>query len=181
MATQHAGSFCFLGLILLSGCIFSGCFLFPPAVVPGIAPHQQSLVETDMPVLAGYQDLIRLAAEVGESLGYKVSLMTDHTLLLVYQTGVYRGMITGEVDSLQLFVSRIEVADPHNRATQPPEIVARLLQGKEPTRFTCKSVRLALYGEGTYDPPERLRLFLDEFKNKLLARLGHEDNLGLCK
>lgn len=181
MATQRLCSFCILGLILLSGCIFSGCLLFPPAVVPGIAPHQQSLVETDLPELAGYKDLIRIAAEVGESLGYEVSLMTDHALVLIYQTEEFRGMVTGENDSLQLFVTRIEVADPRNRATLPPEIVASLLQGKEPTRFTCKSVRLAFYGEGIVArmQPDRLRLLLDEFKNKLLARIGQEGRLGL--
>jgi|GEM_PF-4638796 len=181
MAIRRVGSFCILALVLLSGHIFSGCAIFPAAVIPGVAAHQHSLAETDIPELAGHEDLMRMAAEVGESLGYEISLKTDHALVLVYQTLDIRGMVTGEIDSLKLFVTRIEVADPASRGLTPPQIVASLLQGKEPARFTCESVRLAFYGEGVYTSmrPESVRQLLDEFKNQLLARAGREARWGL--
>lgn len=176
MAMPRFSSCCILGLMALSSPILSGCCLTPAAVIPGVAVHQHSLAETDIPELAGHANLMQLAAEVGDSLGYEVSQKSDHGLVLVYQTEEFRGMVTGEIDSLKLFVTRIESADPASRRLTPPQIVARLLEGKEPRRFACESVRLAFYGEGVYTSmrPERVQQLLDEFKNQLLARAQGE-------
>lgn len=99
-----------LGACLICAQILSGCALFPFVISAGIAQYQQNCAEADIPELAQRLDVIDLAAQVGKSMGYEVSLKTDETVVLVYETVDYIEPVTGQYQSTKIFVYKVQTA-----------------------------------------------------------------------
>jgi len=152
-------------------CTLSGCMLFPAVIIPGVSPYEQNLARTDLPELAHCQDVIDIAARVGESLGYEVSLKTDAAVILLHETCVYKEQVTGEYQSTKIFVYKVEsaknAASPKSQDLDFERIFAKIA----PMPYQDETVCLAVYGGGVYNSgrQESVNQIMGEFKNKLLT------------
>ena len=176
MVRQKIISLRCLVAILLSVHTFSGCALFPLTISPGVAQYQQHVAEDDIPELAYNEDIINAASQVGESLGYEISLKTPDAVLLTCETLDYIEPITGKYQSTRIMVYRIKSAidDTSKRQSYEEEIFKKIT----PTRFKNETVHLAVYSGGVRyagdihyegNSQEDTNRVLAEFKNKLLS------------
>ncbi len=176
MVRQKIISLGWLVAILLSVHTFSGCALFPLTISPGVAQYQQQVAEADIPELAQNENVINAASQVGESLGYEVSLKTPDAVLLTCETLDYIEPITGNYKSTKIMVYREKsgIADTAKRQSYEEEIFKKIT----PTRFKNETVHLAVYAGGVryagdirYEGSSQVdaNRLLAEFKNKLLS------------
>lgn len=152
--------------------LMSGCMLFPAVIIPGVSPYEQNLAQTDLPELAHREDAIDIAARIGESLGYEVSLKTDDAVILLHETSAYREPITGEYQSIQIFVYKVKSAK-HPGLLKPQDREFEKIFAKiAPLPIKDETVCLAVYGHGVYHAgrQENLNRIMGEFKNKLLTQ-----------
>jgi hypothetical protein len=176
MVRQKIISLGWLVAILISVHTFSGCALFPLTISPGVAQYQQQVAEADIPELAHNEDIINAASQVGESLGYEVSLKTPDAVLLTCETLDYIEPVTGKYQSTKIIVYREKsgIEDTSKRQSYEEEIFKKIT----PMRFKNDTVHLAVYAGGVRydggiyyegDSQEYVNRVLAEFKNKLLS------------
>jgi len=161
-----------MGFFLICAQVLSSCMLFPAVIIPGVSPYEQNLAQTDLPELAHRKDAIDIAARIGESLGYKVSLKTDDAVILLHGTSAYREPITGEYQSIQIFVYKIKSAG-HPGLLKPQDREFEKIFAKiAPLPIKDETVCLSVYSHGVYyaGRQENLDRIMGEFKNKLLAK-----------
>lgn len=162
-----------LGACLIGSNILSGCALFPFVIPAGVVQYQQTFAEADIPELAQRPDVIDLAAQVGKSLGYEISLKTDETLVLSRETLAYIEPITGEYRSTNVFVYKVQTAVNGNSPKKDSE--DEILRRVAPSKFQNQTVHLAVYGGGVYytnDSQQKVNALMTEFKDKLLTFTG---------
>jgi len=154
-----------------SMCTLSGCMLFPAVIIPGVSPYEQNMAQTDLPELAHRQDAIDIAARVGESLGYKISLKTDDAVILLHETCEYREQVTGEYQSTKIFVYKVKSAKNSDSPQSQDKDFERIFAKIAPMPYKDETVCLAVYGGGVYyaGRQENVNQIMGEFKNKLLT------------
>jgi hypothetical protein len=154
-----------------SMCILSGCMLFPAAIVPGVSPFEQNMAQTDLPELAHRQDAIDIAARVGESLGYEVSLKTDDTVILLHETCEIKEQVTGEYQVIKIFVYKVRSAKNSDSPKSQDKDFERIFAKIAPMPYKDETVCLTVYGGGVYKAgrQEHVNQVMGEFKNKLLT------------
>jgi len=152
-------------------CTLSGCMLFPAVIIPGVAPYEQDMAQTNLPELAHRQDAIDLAARVGESLGFEVSLKTDDVIILLRETFEYREQVTGEYQSTKIFVYKVKSAKKSDTLQSQDKDFERIFAKIAPMPYKDETVCLAVYDGGVYHAgrQEAVHQIMAEFKNKLLT------------
>jgi hypothetical protein len=170
MLGQKKNSILALGFCLISAQILSGCAVFPFVIPAGIVQYQQSFAETDIPELAQREDVIDLASQVGLSLGYEVSLKTNETLVLSNETVDYIEPITGQYQSTNIVVYKMQtgIKDISPKKDHESEILNQVA----PSKFKNEAVHLSVYGGGVYcrkDNQQHVNQIMAEFKDKLLS------------
>jgi len=163
-----------LGFLWVCAQALSGCMLFPAVIVPGVAQYDASAAQTDLPDLAHRGDVIALASRVGQSMGYDVSLQTDDIIILLHETPEYREPITGEYQSVQIFVYKVGAEHNLGRSLSQDQEFQRVFEKIKPPPFKGETVRLAVYGgvAGHAGSQAKVNEIMREFKNKLLASAG---------
>jgi hypothetical protein len=148
-----------------------GCMLFPAVIIPGGSPYAQTMAQTNLPELAHRQDAIDIAARVGESLGYVVSLKTDDAVILLHETCEYREQVTGEYQSIKIFVYKVKPAKNSARLKSRDQDFERIFAKIALMPDQDETVFLAVYDGGVYHAgcQENINQIMGEFKNKLLA------------
>jgi hypothetical protein len=157
-------------MVFFSMCALDGCMIPPAVVIPGVALYEQNMAQTDLPELAHRQDAIDIAARVGESLGYEVSLKTDDAVILLHETVAYREQVTGEYQSTIICVYNVKSAKNSKSKSQDKDferIFAKIL----PMPFKDETVCLTVYSSGVYyaGRQEYVNQIMGEFKDKLLT------------
>jgi hypothetical protein len=161
----------FMAAIVFSLCTLSGCMLFPAVIIPGVSPYEHAMAQTDLPALAARQDAMSMAAWVGESLGYQVSLQTEDILILLQETCEYREPVTGEYESTKIFVYRIKPARDATGLKSPDKDFEKIFAKIAPATSKEQTVWLTVYDRGVYHAgrQETVDRIMGEFKDKLLA------------
>ena len=161
-----------LGFCLVCAQIVSGCAVFPAAIIPGTSQYKQSLAQTDLPGLAHREDVIDIASHVGESLGYKVSLKTNDTVILLYNPSQFREPVTGESQSIRIFVYKVKALTKLDLPQSQDKDLERVFRKLMPTELKNGEVHLAVYDSGGYlaGTQENVNKIMEEFKNKLLRQ-----------
>ena len=159
-----------LGACLICAQTYCGCALFPLVIPAGIVQYKQSFAETDIPELAQRQDVIDLASRAGELLGYEVSLKTDDTVVLSYETLDYIEPVTGQYQSTNIVVYKVQtgITGISPKKDSEDEILSRIA----PSKFKNETVHLVVYGGGVYckiDSQQNANNLMIEFKDKLLS------------
>jgi hypothetical protein len=161
-----------LGFFLVCAPVLCGCVIFPAVVVPGIAPYDENMAQTDLPELAHRQDVMAMAARVGQSMGYEVSLQTDDTVILLYETSVFREPITGQYQSIRIIVYKVTGDNNLGLSKPQDEEFQRIYKKIKPPPFKGETVRLAVYGDGVGlggGSQTKVNAIMGDFKNQLLA------------
>jgi hypothetical protein len=152
-------------------CTLSGCMLFPAVIISGVSPYEQNMAQTNLPELAHRQDAIDIAARVGESLGYEVSLKTDDAVILLQETCEYREPVTGEYQSTKIFVYKVKSAKNSDSLQSQDKDFERIFAKIAPMPYKDEHLCLAVYDGGVYyaGRQENVNRIMGEFKNKLLT------------
>jgi hypothetical protein len=161
-----------LGVCLVCAQFVSGCAVFPAAIIPGFSQYKQSLAQTDLPGLAHREDVIDIASHVGESLGYKVSLKTNDTVILLYNPPEYREHVTGESQSVRIFVYKVKALTQLDLPQSKDKDLERVFRKLMPTGLKDGEVHVAVYDSGGYlaGTQENVDKIMGEFKTELLRQ-----------
>jgi hypothetical protein len=154
-----------------SMCALGSCMIAPAVIIPGVSPYGQHMAQTDLPELAHRQDAIDIAARVGESLGYEVSLKTDDAVILLHDMCEYREQVTGEYQSTRIFVYNVKSAKNSDSPKSQDKDFERIIAKIAPMPYKNETVCLTVYGGGVYyaGHQEYVNQIMGEFKNKLLT------------
>jgi uncharacterized protein YneF (UPF0154 family) len=160
-----------LGVFWVCGQALCGCMLFPAVIVPGVAQYDESVAQTDLPELAHRDDVIALASRVGQSMSYDVSLQTDDIVILLYETSELKEPITGEYQSIQIFVYKVNAGNNLGLSRSQDKEFQRVFEKIKPPPFKGETVRLAVYGDGVGRAGSQVNVneIMREFKNQLLT------------
>jgi uncharacterized protein YneF (UPF0154 family) len=160
-----------LGFFLVCAQALSGCVLFPAVIVPGVAQYDQSMAQTDLPELAQRHDVIAMASHVGQSMGYDVSLQNDDMVILLYETYELREPITGEYQSIRIFVYKVAGGNNLGLPLSQDKEFRKVFEKIKPPPFKGETVRLAVYGDGAGRGGSQAKInqIMGDFKHKLLA------------
>jgi hypothetical protein len=160
-----------LGFFLVCAPVLSGCALFPAVIVPGVAPYDQGMAQTDLPELAHRPDVIALASQVGQSMGYHVSLQNDDMVILLYETPDWRELITGEYQSIRIYVYKIAGGNNLGLAMSRDQEFQKIFEKIKPPPFKGETVRLAVFGDGAGPGGSQAKVneIMQDFQHQLLA------------
>ncbi len=158
-----------LGFFWICAQTLGGCVVFPAVAIRGAAPYEGNLAQTDLPELAHREDVIDLACRLGECLGYAVSLKTDDTIILLYETSEIKEPVTGDYQSTKIFVYKVKPFTL-NSAQSKDKDFERIYRKIMPSQHTETTVHLAVYDGGVYPAgvQESVNNIMEDFKTRLL-------------
>lgn len=145
--------FCFISIITTTGCAITS--------LVSSATRKAGSFSLEVPGLGKREDILNLAEEVGEDLGYKATGKSPNSITLSHETPFITSMVVGIARRYMIMV----VKSPDIDIPNIPVHVEKIKEIQE--KLTITVISVGDFGAGGLKHAEKLA---NEFKDKLLAR-----------